>query len=214
VIFDVDGTLIDSTYQHAIAWHRAIVEAGLDVPVWRIHRLIGMGGDKIVAELFDGHVERRIGDHLRAEHARHFDSMRPQITPLPGAKALFERLSSDGWRLAVASSGSASDTEWAIGLVEVGHLLAATVSIDDAEASKPDPDVLAVAWRRLDADYGVVVGDSIHDIHAANEVAIPCIAVRSGGFGRDELASAGALRVENDLHDLVDLDWRRLLGIG
>lgn len=210
-IFDVDGTLIDSTYQHAIAWHRALRQVGLEASLWRIHRLIGMGGDKLVTELCGEVVEKRLGDTLRTLHDEAFDGLRGEITPLPGARALLEVLHGHGWRIAVASSGSASDTDWAIDLTEIGHLLACVVTADDVQGTKPDPDVFAVARSRLDVDLAVVVGDSVHDVHAAQATDTPCIGLRAGGFGHEELMSAGAVCVRADLTELLDLDWEHLL---
>ena len=208
-IFDVDGTLVDSTYQHAIAWHRAFVEAGLDIPLWRAHRLIGMGGDKLVSELFGETVERHLGALLRRLHAEAFRVLRAEVSPLPGARPLLERLSADGWRVTVASSGSGDDTAWALDLAGVGDLVRDPTTGDDVDASKPDPDAISLAWQRMGRCDSVVVGDSVHDVRAAARTGLPCVTVRTGGFGGQELEAAGAIVVADDLVALYDAPWQQ-----
>jgi phosphoglycolate phosphatase-like HAD superfamily hydrolase len=207
VIFDVDGTLIDSTYHHAIAWQRAFRECELNTPIWQVHRLIGMGGDKLVPELFGTQVDERLGDLLRRLHAKAYQELKPEVLPLPGSVQLVRHLSESGWRVTVASSGTGDDTQWAIDLLDLGDVFVEPTSGDDADSSKPDPDVISVALERLQVEHAFVVGDSVHDVRAAERSGCPCIAVRTGGFGREELGSAGAFVVADDLVQLCQAPW-------
>lgn len=210
IIFDVDGTLVDSTYHHAIAWHRAFRTCGLDVPVWRIHRAVGMGGDRLVAEVAGDVVEDKIGDVLRERWQEAYQQLHSEIEPLPAARRLIEALHGKGHQVCVASSGSREDTDFALDVVGVHGLLVTVVSGDDAESSKPAPDVLEVALERAGGGPAVLVGDTVYDVEAAARLGIVCVAVRTGGFGVDELESAGAAVVLEDLEAATELDWGSL----
>lgn len=210
VIFDVDGTLIDSSYHHALAWHRAFRECGLTVPVWTIHRAIGMGGDRLVAEVAGDVVEEKMGDVLRTRWEEAYQSLHAEIAPLPGAQALIESLQGQGFETCAASSGSREDTEFALDLLGVRTMLANVVTGDDAQSSKPAPDLLEVAWERMGRGPAVVVGDSVYDVSAAAKLGLACVAVRTGGFGVAELEDAGAVRVLDDLEGATDVDWAAL----
>jgi HAD superfamily hydrolase (TIGR01509 family) len=210
LIFDVDGTLVDSTYLHAIAWHRAFLACALDVPMWRVHRSIGMGGDRLVAALCGDVVEDRMGDVLRDRWSDAYDELRKEVKPLPGAQTLLEKLRKEGHRVCVASSGSREDTEDALDVVGVHGLLDAVTTGDDVGSSKPAPDVLGVCWERVGRGPATVVGDTVYDVAAAQALGLPCITVRTGGFGEDELTQAGALLVVDDLTALIEDDWALL----
>lgn len=207
VIFDVDGTLVDSSYHHAIAWHRAFRDCALTVPMWRIHRAIGMGGDRLVTEVAGNVVEEKMGDVVRTRWSEAFQQLHHEIEPLPGARSLVEHLHRKGHQVCAASSGSREDTDFALDLLGVRSLLTHVTSGDDAASSKPAPDVLESAWEHTGRGPAVVVGDSVYDVQAAAELDLPCVAVRTGGFGAEELRSAGAVRVLDDLDDARDLDW-------
>lgn len=210
VIFDVDGTLVDSSYYHALAWHRAFRECALTVPMWTIHRAIGMGGDRLVGAVAGDVVEKKMGDVLRERWTEAYQQLHPEIQALPGARDLVETLHERGYTVCAASSGSRADTEFALDLLGVRGRVADVTTGDDAERSKPAPDVLATARERTGDGPAVVVGDSVYDVQAAAEIDLPCVAVRTGGFGTEELRSAGAVRVLDDLEDAVDLDWAAL----
>lgn len=214
VILDVDGTLVDSSYHHALAWHRAFTEVGLTVPMWTIHRAIGMGGDRLVAEVAGDVVEEKMGDVLRDRWTESFQALHPEIQPLPGARALLERLREKGYRVCAASSGSREDTDFALDLLGVRSVFANVTSGDDAESSKPAPDVLERAWESVGRGPAVVVGDSVYDVQAAGELHLPCVCVRTGGFGVAELEAAGAALVIDDLDDAGDVDWAALVAAG
>lgn len=214
VILDVDGTLVDSSYHHAVAWNRAFRECGLTLPMWTIHRAIGMGGDKLVSHVAGEVVEERMGDVLRTRWAENYEEMHPEIAPLPGARELVERLQERGLTVCVASSGSKSDTEFALDLLGVRSMIGTVVTGDDADSSKPSPDLFETAWDRTGRGPAIVVGDSVYDVEAAARLDFPCVTVRTGGFGRAELESAGAAIVLDDLEDADDVDWASLVKAG
>lgn len=211
LIFDVDGTLVDSTYQHAMAWGRAFRSCGVEVSMWRIHRAIGMGGDRLVTAVCDEVIEERIGDTLRTLWAEAFDDLRGEVRALPGARDLVHRLHEQGHRVCVASSGSRTDTDAALDIVGVRRLLDGVTTGDDAESSKPSPDTVERAWQGAGGGPAGVVGDSVYDIQAAESLGLPCFAVRTGGVGTEELLTAGAALVTDDLTGLLDADWRQLV---
>jgi HAD superfamily hydrolase (TIGR01509 family) len=208
-VLDVDGTLVDSNYQHALAWYRALRSLGETFPVWRIHRLIGMGGDQLVAALGGQELEDRIGDEARERQGTEVDKLIGEVAPLPGARDLLLALKERGHRLVVASSGQPRHVDVALDLLGARDVADAWTSSEDAERTKPAPDLLQVALRKLGApeDASVLIGDSTWDVEAAKRAGMPAIAVRSGGFGDDELRTAGAVDIYDTPADLLaDLD--------
>jgi HAD superfamily hydrolase (TIGR01509 family) len=205
-VLDVDGTLVDTNYQHALAWYRAFRALGETYPVWRIHRLIGMGGDRLVAALGGDDVEARIGDDVRDRWVQEFDRLIDEIAPLPGAKDFVAALVERGHRVVLASSGKPQHVEAFLDLLGVRDLAEAWTSSEDVESTKPAPDLLHVALAKLgepeDAP-SVVVGDSVYDVEAAKNAGMPAIVVRSGGFGDDELRDAGAVAIFDTPADLT-----------
>jgi HAD superfamily hydrolase (TIGR01509 family) len=205
-IFDVDGTLVDSTYHHALAWQRAFRERGLTVPMWRIHREIGKGGDRLVPDLVGEEVEARDGDRLRARQHDLYAELMPEVQPLEGAHELLAACRERGWRIALASSGRAEEIEHYLRLLDVDGLPDAVVSSADVETTKPAPDVLALAREQaapdLDASAVVVVGDATWDCEAARNAGMTAVGVRCGGFGREELEAAGAAAVFETLGEV------------
>ncbi|MCZ2830895.1 HAD family hydrolase [Modestobacter sp. VKM Ac-2986] len=205
-VLDVDGTLVDSNYQHALAWYRALRSLGETFPIWRIHRLIGMGGDQLVGALGGDEVEARIGDQARERWVEEVDALIDEIAPLPGARDLIAAVKDRGHRLVLASSGKPQHVDQFVDLLGVRDLADAITSSEDAEASKPAPDLLQVALQKLgaapDAD-SVMIGDSVWDVEAAKKAGMPAIVVRSGGFGDDELRDAGAVGIYDTPADLA-----------
>jgi HAD superfamily hydrolase (TIGR01549 family) len=205
-VLDVDGTLVDTNYQQALAWYRAFRSLGEIYPVWRIHRLIGMGGDRLVAALGGEEVERRIGDEARDRWVEEFDRLIDEIEPLPGARQLLEELRRRGHRLVLASSGKPQHVDRFLDLLQARDLAEAWTTSDDVDSTKPAPDLLRVALTKIgeppDAP-SVVVGDSVYDVEAAKNAGMPAVVVRSGGFGDDELRAAGALDVFDTPADLT-----------
>jgi len=205
-VLDVDGTLVDSNYQHALAWYRALREVGEVQPVWRLHRLIGMGGDQLVKAVGGDELEQRVGSEARERQAGWVDEMIGEVSPLPGARDLLLALKERGHRVVLASSGQPRHTDASLDKLDARGIADAWTSSSDVEASKPAPDLLQVALAKLGAApdaRAVMVGDSVWDVEAAKKAGMPAIAVRSGGFGDDELRDAGAIAVFDTPGDLA-----------
>lgn len=212
VILDVDGTLADSTYHHALAWARAFARVGLRPPLWRIHRTIGMGGDKLVAEVGGEDVEREHGDTLRAAWEEEYDALLPEVGLLPGARELVLALTGRGLTVTLATSGKERFTRHVLDQLDLPDgTLAARTSSDEVEESKPAPDLLARSLEEAGGTSALMVGDTTYDVAAAARLGMPCVAVRTGGFGDQELLDAGAAAVVDTPADLLDEDWDRLL---
>ncbi len=198
-IFDVDGTLVDTNYQHALAWSRAFARYGITRPLWRIHRAIGMGGDMLVPEIGGRQAEEDHGDALREAWVEEFDELVDEIKPFDGALELLEEVKRRGFKLVLASSGKAKHVEAFLDLIGARTLADAWTTSDDAEHTKPEPDLVVTALGKVEGASGVMVGDSTWDVIAAGKVGIPTIAVRTGGFSVGELQEAGATRVFQSL---------------
>jgi HAD superfamily hydrolase (TIGR01549 family) len=198
-IFDVDGTLVDTNYQHALAWFRAFRRYGFTRPMWRIHRGIGMGGDMFVAEVGGPEVEEAHGDDLRAAWEEEFDQLIDEIQPFEGAHELLAEVKRRGFRLVLASSGKTAHVEAFLNLIDGKSLADAWTTSEDVEKSKPEPDIVAAALAKVEGASGVMVGDSIFDAQAAGKLQIPTIGVRTGGFSVGELQEAGVLQVFDSL---------------
>lgn len=198
-IFDVDGTLVDTNYQHALAWFRAFRRYGITRPMWRIHRGIGMGGDLFVPEVGGREVEEAHGDDLRQAWEEEFDQLIDEIQPFEGAHELLVEVKKRGFRLVLASSGKTTHVEGFLDLIDGKSLADAWTTSDDAEKSKPQPDIVSAALAKVDGASGVMVGDSIFDAEAAGKLKIPTIGVRTGGFSVGELLEAGVLQVFDSL---------------
>ncbi len=205
-VLDVDGTLVDSNYHHALAWYRAFRSLGETVPVWRLHRLIGMGGDQLVAAVGGQELEERLGDAAREAWEAEVQPLIGELSLLPGARDLLVAVRERGHRLVLASSGKADQVEHHLDLLDARDLAEAWTTSDDVGASKPAPDLLQTALRKLgeptDAP-AVMVGDSVFDVQAARRAGMPAYVVRSGGFGDDELRGAGAVELYDTPADLA-----------
>jgi HAD superfamily hydrolase (TIGR01509 family) len=206
-LIDLDGTLVDSVYQHVLAWREALDEMGMDLAVWRIHRKIGMSGGLFANALMreTGHVlSRGEADRLRQLHEEAYRRRAGQVRPLPGARALLAYLSEREVPWAVATSGyleTAGPTLESLGIPEGIPV----VTRDQVERAKPDPDLFLTAAQRLGVDIAdsVVVGDSVWDLLAAQRARALGVGLLSGGYGQDELQRAGAYRVYEDPADLL-----------
>jgi HAD superfamily hydrolase (TIGR01549 family) len=205
-VLDVDGTLVDTNYLHAVAWYRAFRSLGEIFPIWRIHRLIGMGGDQLVAALGGDDVEERIGDEARERWVQEADPLMAEVALLPGARELVRALHERGHRVVLASSGKPHHVERARRLLDVDDLVAAWTTSEDVEDTKPAPDLLQAALEKIGEPVDApafVVGDSVYDVEAAKNAGMPAIVVRSGGFGDDELRDAGAVAIYDTPADLT-----------
>ena len=204
VVLDIDGTLVDSNYHHTLAWSRAFAAHGHHVPCWRIHRAIGMGGDRLVAAVAGDDVEDRDGEAVRDSWEQEFDPMLDELTVLPGARELLSALRDRGVGVVLASSAIPRHAERGLQLLDAETRVDAATTSEDAEESKPDPELLAAAIERVDGTASLVVGDSVWDVEAANRLQLPTVALTSGGFGEEELRSAGAAWVFEDAQQLLD----------
>jgi HAD superfamily hydrolase (TIGR01549 family) len=197
-VLDIDGTLVDSTYAHVWSWCEALRVCGVDVATWRVHRAIGMGGDKLVAAVAGAEVEDALGDELRDHQSEAYQRLRGNVTSTHGARGLLAALKERGLRVALASSGSRDDTEHAVELLDAGPLLDATISGDDAEATKPDTEPVRRAVDVVDGTRALVVGDSVWDMRSARKAGHVSVGLLCGGISEAELLDAGARSVYDD----------------
>ncbi|HZT97610.1 MAG TPA: HAD family hydrolase [Chloroflexota bacterium] len=199
-LFDIDGTLIDSTYFHALAWWRACRKAGSTIPMARLHRLVGMGGDKVTETLF-GRVREEVSDG-EAEAYKEFEG---EVTRLPGARDLLIHTYESGLQVVLASSARKSQLPAILKTLDAADAVDTVTSADDADETKPAPDIFAVGMERVGAraDRAVAIGDTRWDVEAAEHLGIPCIGVLCGGWSQAELLEAGAAEVFQDPADLL-----------
>jgi len=207
-LFDLDGTLVDSVYQHVVAWQQALHGSGIDLSVWRIHRRIGMSGG-LFTEMLLREIDREITpallDDLQKRHAEAYLGMAKWIRPLPGARRLLEHLTSVRIPWAIATSGRMATAKSNLDLLGLDCANTVVITRDDVRRAKPDPDLFIAAADRLKVgiESAVIVGDSIWDMLAARRARGLGVGVLSGGYGQDELERAGAIRVYDDPADLL-----------
>jgi HAD superfamily hydrolase (TIGR01509 family) len=207
-LFDLDGTLVDSVYQHVLAWREALEETGIELSVWRIHRRIGMSGGLLVNALLreTGHEfsDQEIAS-IHRRHAEAYDRYLSQIRALPGARDLLEALTTAQVPWAIATSGLMESARPALDLLDLPPK-ATIVTRDQVAHAKPDPDLFRAAAERLGVpiERSVVIGDSVWDLLAARRAPALGVGVLSGGYGREELERAGAYRVYQDPADLLE----------
>jgi phosphoglycolate phosphatase-like HAD superfamily hydrolase len=204
VIFDVDGTLVDSNYQHALAWYRAFRGVQITLPIWRIHRHVGMGGDRIITALAGDDIERRHGDTLRAGHGSEFARMIDEVAPLDGARDLLIALQDSGIEVTIASSGEREMVDHFLDLIDAGDAVSTVISTQDVGQSKPAPDLVETAAKQAQAHSPVMIGDAVWDARSAIDAGVPFVAVLSGGFSAQELLEAGASAVYKSPRDILE----------
>ena len=197
-LLDIDGTLLDSTYHHAVAWARAFAGAGHPVPVWMLHRHIGMGGDRLIPAVTSDDVAERLGEELTERHTKAYDELIGETRLLPGARELLDGLQSAGLQVVLASSSQPQHARHALELLDADDRADAWTTSEDASESKPDPELLEEALSRVSGSQAVMIGDATWDVIAAAQVGIPTIGLLGGGFGEGELRSAGAVAVYAD----------------
>ena len=202
LVLDVDGTLVDTNYHHALAWFRAFRQSGVTVPIWRIHRAIGMGGDQLVPAVAGRRVEEEFGDTVRAAWKREADALLEEVCPVDGARRLLQDAVGAGYTVVLASSGEPDHVDRYLDLLEARDLAHDWTSSEDVSATKPEPNLIQAALAKAGDDEAVVVGDSVWDCQAAGRIGLPCVAVRTGGFGEQELIHNGAARVYDELDQL------------
>jgi HAD superfamily hydrolase (TIGR01549 family) len=203
-ILDIDGTLVDSNYQHALAWYRAFRLHGVTLPIWRCHRAIGMGGDQLVSYLAGEGFAEAEGDTVRTEEHALFQQLRHEIQPFAGARGLIEDLKARGCTVVLASSAKSEDLAHFLDLLDARELADGWTDSSSVDRTKPEPDLIEAALEIAGGGPGVMIGDSTWDVEAAKRVKVPTLCVRTGGFGADELLEAGAEAVFDSLVELRD----------
>lgn len=205
-ILDIDGTLVDSNYFHAIAWYRAFRDHGITVPVWEVHRGIGMGGDQMVAATAGEGVEERLGDLIRETEGVRYQELVQEVQPLPGARPLVTALKDRGHTVVMASSAKPEEVEHYLDLLDARELCDSWTTSGDVERTKPEPDLIEAALAKAGAepDDAIMVGDSVFDVEAAKRAGVKTIAVLTGGFSEGELVDAGADSVWRSMTDLIE----------
>ena len=195
VVLDIDGTLVDTNYHHALAWYRAFRENGVAVPVYRIHRAIGMGGDQLVAALAGDEVESEKGDAIRDAEKPLYMAMIEEVEPFEGARELLVELGERDHELILASSAKEDEVDHYLDLLDARERVAGWTTSADVDETKPEPDLVEAALEKAGSRDAVMVGDSVWDVAAAKRAGIPTIAVITGGYAEDELRGAGAVEV-------------------
>ena len=201
-ILDVDGTLVDTNYQHAIAWFRAFRQHGIVLPIWRIHRHIGMGGDQLVAALTSDEVEEQKGEDIRAAEKTLYLQLIEEVQPLTGARELIEDLRRAGRRVVLASSAKPDEVDHYLELLDARGIVDDWTTSGDVESTKPEPDLVRAAIEKAGEEDAVMVGDSTWDCIAAKNAGIETVAVLTGGFSEQELRDAGAACVFESIEEL------------
>ena len=210
-ILDIDGTLVDSNYFHAIAWYRAFRAHGHTLPMWRIHRAIGMGGDQMIAALLSDEVEEREGDDVRDTETEQYMALIDEVRPLEGARELIEDLKRGGSRVVLASSAKPDEVDHYLDLLDARELADAWTTSGDVEQTKPAPDLVNSALEKIGGGPAVMIGDSVYDCEAAGNAGVETIAVLTGGFSDSELLKAGARIVFASIVELRErLSWTPL----
>lgn len=204
MLFDVDGTLVDSNYLHVYAWQRAFSEENIAVDAWRIHRSIGMDGSTLIDDLSGG-ADSGVQQRLSEFHTQYYRGLASLLQPLPGAQALLRRVAELGLQVVLATSAPKSELETLRKVLDCDDVVSHVTSSEDVDTAKPRPDIIHVALDRagVDAERAVFVGDAVWDVEACVRAKVPCIGVLSGGAGRDELRDAGAADVFEDAAELL-----------
>jgi HAD superfamily hydrolase (TIGR01509 family) len=217
VLFDVDGTLVDTTYLHAVAWWEALRQFSHDVPMAEIHRGIGMGSDKLIDHLLGTDRDKAADDDMTTAHDVLYGAWWERLRPLPGAADLLRACAGRGLAVVLASSAKANELTILRGVIGADDVITGATSSSDAEQSKPAPDILEAALSRSDVDPGrcVFVGDAVWDVKAAAKLDIPCIGLVCGGTSAAELTEAGAIATYEDPAALLrDLEGSAIAKLG
>jgi phosphoglycolate phosphatase-like HAD superfamily hydrolase len=201
-ILDVDGTLVDTNYQHAIAWYRAFRSHGVVLPVWRIHRHVGMGGDQMVPALCGDDFESEHGDSVRDAEKELYAELVGEVEPIDGARELIRELKEHGHRVVLASSAKAGEVDRYIDQLEAREVADGWTTSADVEATKPKPDLVAAAVDKAGDGAAFMVGDSPWDCISAGRAGVETIGLLTGGFAESELREAGAVAVFDSLQDV------------
>jgi HAD superfamily hydrolase (TIGR01509 family) len=204
-ILDIDGTLVDTNYHHALAWFRAVAGFDLILPVWRIHRHLGMGGDQMVAALCGDDIEDKLGDDIREAEGDEYARLIGEVRTMDRSRELILALRDHGHRTVLASSAKADEVEHYLELLDAREIVDGWTTSADVEKTKPAPDLVHAALERVGAggdETAVMVGDTPWDIKAAQKAGVPTLAVVTGGFSEQELRDAGAADVFESVAEL------------
>ena len=201
-ILDVDGTLVDTNYHHALAWYRAFRAHGVTPPIWRIHRTIGMGGDQLVGAVAGTEVEERLGDDIREHEGETYMEMIDEVRPFDGARELIAELGQVADSVVLASSAKQHEVDHYLDLLEARDLATDWTTSADVDSTKPQPDLVHAAMEKVGADSGLMIGDTRWDCEAAARGGVPAVALLTGGFGEAELRDAGAVEVFKGIAEL------------
>jgi HAD superfamily hydrolase (TIGR01549 family) len=206
-IVDIDGTLVDTNYHHAIAWYRAFRAHGFVVQLWRIHRGIGMGGDQLVASLIGKEADAEHGEGIRDAEKQAYMSVIDEVAPLEGARELLLDIKERDHTVVLASSAKADEVEHYLDLLIARDLVDDWTTSADVDKTKPHPDLIVAAMEKAGGDDAVMIGDSVWDCKAAKAAKVPTIGLLTGGFSDKELDEAGAAAVFESIAELRrDLD--------
>jgi HAD superfamily hydrolase (TIGR01549 family) len=203
-LVDIDGTLVDSNYQHALAWFRALRRHGVTCEVRVLHHLIGMGGDQIVTTVAGEEVERRDGDAIREAEAALFREMIDEVVALPDSRRLLEALAERARAVVLSSSAKPDEAEHYIDLLDARHLVDGWTTSEDVDATKPEPDLIQAALDTAGGGPALMIGDSTWDCRAAARAGVPTVTILTGGYCRQELLDAGAVAVFDTVADAID----------
>jgi len=201
-LLDVDGTLIDSNYHHALAWYRAFRRSGIVLPLWRIHRHVGMGGDQLLPALLGERLEEELGEEMREARGEEYGRLIGEVAPLEGSRGLIAELKERGLTVVLASSSPQDEIDHYLELLDARQLADAWTTDDDVQATKPEPDLMQAALEKAGTADAVMVGDTPWDIQAAGKAGLETICVLTGGFSAQELRDAGALAVFESVEEL------------
>jgi HAD superfamily hydrolase (TIGR01509 family) len=203
-VLDIDGTLVDTNYHHTIAWYRAFRRSGIVLPLWRIHRHIGMGGDQLVGALTDERTEREHGDAIRDAEKTLYYELIDEVRPMEGSRELIDDLKRRGHTVVLASSAKEDEVAHYLDLIDARDIADAWTTSADVRETKPQPDLVNAALERSGGsrEEAVMVGDTPWDVRAASNAGVKTLTVRTGGFGDDELRGAGAIEVFESVAEL------------
>jgi HAD superfamily hydrolase (TIGR01509 family) len=201
-ILDIDGTLVDTNFHHAIAWFRAFRQHEIVLPIWRIHRHIGMGGDQMIAALCGDETEDEKGDDIRAAEKVLYSELIAEVEPLRGARELIVDLKDRGHPVVLASSAKEDEVDHYLDLLDARDLADDWTTSADVESTKPEPDLVKAAMDKAGTGEAVMVGDTTWDVEAAGRAGIQAVTVRTGGFSAAELRDAGAVEVFDSIEEL------------
>lgn len=201
IIFDVDGTLVDSNYQHVIAWFDGFRRHGHDVDAAELHRALGMGSDRLIE-----HVLGRDDDDVRRAHSNFYSPSLENLRPFPRAAELLSKCAGYGLTVVLATSASAEEADRLTAAIDAGDAVSHVLTKADVDSTKPSPDLVRAALDAAGAEpaRALMVGDSVWDVEAAARAGVGTIALRCGGFGEDELRAAGAVAVYDNVAELAD----------